>query len=208
MACVYLFSDEKYLMLSSQISISLAIFCLRLFFINSIIPPDMLQSTINMEKGETLKKGDILTPQEHIWMGSSPGFTPIKNEEWYIPDGVLRGKITLKEAIEERKGISYTEIMIDPLGIITHGSSEAMAMSLEDIDERSGQTKDDPKILGIIDDDSINPQPMINATGEVRDLTKEIVELYAKRGLEKDTRGGRNVGRAAGVFVAAGAVFG
>lgn len=130
---------------------------------------------------EKIVLGDILTPQEHNWIASSSGFKPTKEEEWFIPDGVLRGKITLEDAVFERQAKGFVESMLDPLGIITRGTSEAMAISLEDIDTETGQTKDDPKILGIVDDDSIKPEPVID-----RNLTQEFIKFYREKGLEQE----------------------
>lgn len=138
-----------------------------------------------MEKEIVL--ADILTAQEHNWIASSPVFTPTKEEEWYIPEGVLRRKITLEEANVERQAKVFVETMLDPLGIITRGTSEAMAISLEDIGAETGQTKNDPKILGIVDDESIEPRPVIDSTtGKVRNLTEELIECYREKGLEHE----------------------
>ena len=135
-----------------------------------------------MEK-ERLVLGDVLTPQEHNWRGSTPEFSPTTEQEWYIPDGVLRRKITIAEAIAERKARGFVTggVISSKLGFY----HEEIAIKLEEIDEETGITKDDPKISGVLHLDSIEPESVIDeATGKFRDLTQELINLYKAESLE------------------------
>lgn len=136
---------------------------------------------------ERIVLGDILTPQEHNWMGSTPEFNPTTEEEWYMPDGVLRGKITLEEAIEQRnkRGFVGGGMMAAILGIF----GRDIAISLEEIDETAHRTKNDPRILGIFDRETNEITPAIDeATGQDRDLTSEFIERFRERRSEGDLR--------------------
>lgn len=136
---------------------------------------------------ERIVLGDILTLQEHMWIRSSPISIPKTKEQWYIPDGVIRGKITLQQAIIEREARGFVETMGDPLGITTPGRREAMVISLEKINEETGQTENDPRILGIMDDESIEPRLVTDQiTGQARNLTDELIAYYRKEGVVQE----------------------
>ncbi len=128
--------------------------------------------------------GWLMTPQEHDWIGSTSDYTPTSEGEWYIPDGVLSGRITLKEAIRERQkrrvmGAGLT--MGSLLGI-----PENVFFSLEDINPTTHQTIRDPKILGTLDPENKQIIPARDkVTGEIRDLTNEYISLFRERGLEE-----------------------
>ncbi|MBI2049616.1 hypothetical protein HYT32_01800 [Candidatus Roizmanbacteria bacterium] len=128
----------------------------------------------------------FLTPQEHMWMGSTPPYEPPKGKDnqRYIPIGISRGWINLKGAIQERKKIGYVK-----LGYLGHplGVKGDLVLSLEEIDPKTRKTKRDPRILGVVDPETGEIKPVYDkATGKERDLTKEYINLYRERGLEGD----------------------
>lgn len=132
---------------------------------------------------ERIVLGDILTPQEHNWRGASPEFTPTKDEEWFISDGVLRRKITLEEARAGRENKRFVIVTYLPSFL---GVSGDIAMSLEAIDETTGQTINDPRILlAVLNRETNEIVPVVDeATGEARDLTSELIEKFREGGQE------------------------
>lgn len=128
--------------------------------------------------------GDKLTAQEHEVIGSTPEYNPTKEDQWYIPNGVLRGTITIEEAINARTEMKF--VAGNAVASLLGFYDKSVAISLEPIDPTTHQTIGDPEILGTLDPKT---KEIIAAkdkvTGEIRDLTSEYINLFRERGLEE-----------------------
>lgn len=125
-----------------------------------------------------ISRATYLTPQEHISLGSTPDsvetvdyVTPEELETFYTPEGVTSKELTIEKAIEGRKALGYvgSATLASLLGF---DKNAVLLIKLADLDE-TGKTRQDPTILGVLDDET---QEMIDTSG--RDLTEELYEKY------------------------------
>lgn len=117
-----------------------------------------------------INQQDFLTAQELWFTGGTPDITPKKEEDWHIPQGVLRGVLTIKEAIEERKTMHYESFMLSAiLGI----QDKSLSMGFAELDAETGQTVNDPEIIGLWDKEE---KKVVDVPG--RDLTQMTQEAY------------------------------
>ncbi len=124
-----------------------------------------------------ISKTELLTPQEHIMLGSTPPVDPKNDEEWYIPTGVLMRRLSIKMAMEGRKELGHLEsgIMAGLIGL----KNERISLGLQDLDPKTGKTLNDPEILGVWDDKN-------KVVREVkdRDLTRELFDKLLNGGID------------------------
>lgn len=110
-------------------------------------------------------------------MGSTPGLVEDMNrvtlnelKTFYIPEGVTLGKLTLKEAIEERKNLGFVES--STLASVLGFDQGHLLMQLVDLDEKTGETLQDPQVAGVRD----SRYESVDTSG--RNLTEELYERY------------------------------
>lgn len=134
-----------------------------------------------MNKGEFSKEmvEQLLTPQEHILLGSTPPVEPKTEDEYYKPDRVLEGDDPFEINYKRQDQKFASNVFV---GTILGFPGRRVAVKLSPLDEE-GKTVSDPEILGLIN----------NETGEVeevpgRDLTKEIYEKYKEAQIDLHLR--------------------
>lgn len=113
---------------------------------------------------------DLLTAQERWFVGNTPEYFPQKENEWYIPQGVLKGVLTIREAIEKRTTMHYESFM---LAMVLGFKDKSLSIGFAEIDGETGQTVNDPKIIGLWDKDK---EKVVEVPG--RDLTKEAYDKF------------------------------
>lgn len=113
----------------------------------------------------------FLTPQEHLFVGSTPEVEPKKDNEWHIPELVTLGRIGIDEANRKREDIFHikTSIMAATLGF----ENKSLIIKLQGLDPETGQTVADPEVIGIWDD---NKRQMAEIETDNLDLTKKLFD--------------------------------
>ncbi len=117
-----------------------------------------------------INQQDFLTAQELWFTGGTPDITPKEEKDWYIPQGILRGVLTVKEAIERRTTMHYESFM---LSIVLGFSDQSLSMGFAEIDAETRQTVNDPKIIGLWNK---KKKKVIEIPG--RDLTREAYDIF------------------------------
>ena len=99
-----------------------------------------------METQKRIPESDILTPQEHVIMGSTPSINvaEVDKTKWYIPEGVINGTVTIADVVQRREELNSFESSVIGFAL---GFDKPIKVRLQAIDEETGQTVDDPKIL-------------------------------------------------------------
>lgn len=129
--------------------------------------------------------GDILTPQEHKLLGSSSKVLkygdPVEEREWYIPEVIQYGNISIEEVNQARREKGHVNVMHISEALGLKGS---ICMRLSEANPETGETLRDPQVLGIWVPDLKNPD-----TGEIRKiedrdpkaLTEEVYRICKDR---------------------------
>lgn len=142
---------------------------------------------ITSELQRTLDLQASYTAQEHLCMGSTPDFPKDRpfflfdgkltkipmDRQPYIPQGVIYRQLPLKRAIEVRKeeGFFISRGMGSRLGL----GDKAVAIKFEELDPKTGETLQNPTILGVYDDETKQVTQV-----EGRDLNKEFYDEVKK----------------------------
>lgn len=125
-----------------------------------------------------IKLPSLLTLQEHCIIGSlDPELE--KAGKWHTPVGVLRGKITVYEAIKERERLGFFEG-----GALCEYYLHLpdVAIRLEAIDPKIGETVSDPTVLGALNEDG----KIVKIEG--RDLTRELYGAFSSNDVDLHLR--------------------
>lgn len=118
----------------------------------------------------------LMTLQEYCLMGGSPPLGLTESREWYVPVGVLLGHVTLEEARVRRRELETIK-SATLAGVLGFAGKNAI-IELADLDEKTGRTCEDPKVLGIW-----NPEEeTMEEIPPERNLTEETYELFRPTG--------------------------
>lgn len=141
--------------------------------------------------GKDIILDDLQTAQEHSFQGSSPRIDPRKVQEWYIPQGVLRGAFTMEEIMEERINRGHFEFgMFNTLLGIT--DRRPVSIGFSDIDKKTGMTTRDPGIIGLWDSDQQKIVPI--GDRDLDELTKQAYEIHKGLGVDLHLRESKTAG--------------
>ncbi len=138
-----------------------------------------------MEKHIAL--ADLQRAQEHSFMGGPPERNPMKPEEWYKPQGVLTGVFTMDEVIKARKKLGHFKFGLFN-ELLQIADRRQVSVGFSDIDEKTGMTLDDPKIIGLWDE---GKGEIVKVKG--RDLTQEAYEIHKGAGVDLHLRESKTV---------------
>lgn len=132
-----------------------------------------------MEK--TVVMHDIQTAPELLLAGSTLEVVPVKEEDWHKPQGVLIEVLTIEEAIKQRKAVGHFESGM--LSSILGFEDKSVSVGFSDIDENTGMTHEDPKIIGLWNEERREIEKI-----EGRDLTQEAYGIFRKSGIDLHLR--------------------
>lgn len=119
----------------------------------------------------TIDVEDLQTAQEYWLIGSTPEVRPSEERDWYIPQGVLRGVLTIEDAIKLRKAVGHFESGM--LSTILGFRDRPISVGFSDINRETNMTLNDPKIIGLWDEDKL---AIVKTEG--RDLTQEVYRKF------------------------------
>ena len=134
-----------------------------------------------MEYRELTKEVEkLLTPQEHLFLGHGMPFEPRALREYYMPDKMLDGEESVEEVDLQRQALRVkSRFLSDVLGV-----DRDLAIYLAPLD-RHGRTLEDPKILGLINRTTDEPEEHHDKD---RDLTLELYQKYHEKGIDLHLR--------------------
>lgn len=124
----------------------------------------------------------LMTPQEHLLTGGTLENDPEEERGWYIPVGVQKGTISIKQATDARKRLG---VIKTGLGRSLKLSNNVLAIGCQDLDPITGETVADPIVLGIY---NANEERKYREV-EGRDLTRELYKIFRESGMELHLRG-------------------
>lgn len=126
----------------------------------------------------------VLTAQERVILGATP---PTDTElgtpaDWYRPQGVLKQELSLEEVIDRRRELGdyiTSAIMESVLGV-----GKPIVLELAKIDPETGQTLEDPKIIGLWDKET----KTVIKPDEGSRLTREVYKVFRASGYDLHLR--------------------
>lgn len=122
----------------------------------------------------------VRTAQEQRLQGISPDYdTVAKPSDFYVPQGVLRGQISIQQARDIRTKRGYITTMV----WLNFGPGYSTALKLEDLDPETGMTLKDPTVLGAYrsSEGRIATYPERDLTAEFNQAVREASTSWLER---------------------------
>lgn len=129
-------------------------------------------------KDFTKEMEQLLTPQELIFIGQRAHFEPRNEMEYYIPDKIVAESAPIEQVDLTREVTKLrSSFLAELLGV-----RGKVVVNLSPLDLH-GRTVEDPKILGIFDEETGGVQTVFD-----RDLTAEAYKMFSEKGVDLHLR--------------------
>lgn len=124
----------------------------------------------------------LFTPQESLFIGSTPEKELLLGDQRYIPQGISIRQLSIEEAIQlrEKKDYQDNSLLAAFLGI----KDGALRMKFGQLDPLTGKTLEDPKIIGVVDFKS----HILTRYNEADKITKDLYAKYREGGIDLGPR--------------------
>lgn len=109
------------------------------------------------ERSRPIPRSNLMTPQEHVLLGSTPHPMPTQRDEWFKPHGILSGEQPIKDIAQERKRVGWAErstmfeMGLQGIGVVPQDKN--IGIPFEELDTQGRTVKDPTVLVGIWDPD-------------------------------------------------------